>query len=149
NWEGSIASGVVGRHKIRLTYAGYTRVWIDGKLLFDKWRQAWNPGSGVIDFNFEKDKKYALRIEWIPDGGESYLTVKCLPPVGRENENSFAFDSEAGKQLDYYFIYGTHTDEVISGYRQLTGKAVLMPKWAMGFWQSRERYKTQQELEDV
>src|SRR5690606_29267768 len=72
-----------------------------------------------------------------------------LPPVGRENENSFAFDSEAGKQLDYYFIYGTHTDEVISGYRQLTGKAVLMPKWAMGFWQSRERYKTQQELEDV
>jgi len=149
NWEGSIASGVEGLHKIRLTYAGYIKVWIDGKLLFDKWRQAWNPGSGVIHFNFEKNKKYPVRIEWIPDGGESYLTVKWLPPVDRENENSCTFDSEAGKQLDYYFVYGDNTDDVISGYRQLTGKAVLMPKWAMGFWQSRERYKTQEELTGV
>ena len=149
NWEGSIASGEGGVHKIRLTYAGYTKVWIDGKLVFDKWRQAWNPGSGVINFSFDKGKKYSVRIEWIPDGGESYLTVKCLPPVSNENENSFTFDSEAGKQLDYYFVYGDNADDVISGYRNLTGKAVLMPKWAMGFWQSRERYKTQQELEDV
>ncbi|MGC4232409.1 MAG: glycoside hydrolase family 31 protein [Niabella sp.] len=146
SWEGSIASGMEGLHKIRLTYAGYTKVWIDGKLLFDKWRQAWNPGSGVINFNFEKNKKYPVRIEWIPDGGESYLTVKWLPPVDRDNENSCTFDSEAGKQLDYYFVYGDNIDGVISGYRQLTGKAVLMPKWAMGFWQSRERYKTQEEL---
>ncbi|GAB3412804.1 glycoside hydrolase family 31 protein [Niabella aquatica] len=149
SWEGSIASGLEGVHKIRLTYAGYTKVWIDGKLLFDKWRQAWNPGSGVINFNFEKNKKYPIRIEWIPDGGESYLTVKWLPPVGKDHENSYTFDSEAGKQLDYYFVYGDDVDDVISGYRQLTGKAVLMPKWAMGFWQSRERYKTQDELTGV
>ncbi len=149
NWEGSMSSGIEGVHKIRLTYAGYTRVWIDEKLVFDKWRQAWNPGSGVINFDFKKDKKYALRIEWIPDGGESYLTVKCLPPLPPKDKSSFAFDSEAGEQLDYYFIEGNNTDEIISGYRQLTGKAVMMPKWAMGFWQSRERYKTQQELEEV
>ena len=37
-------------------------------------------------------------------------------------------------------------DEVISGYRTLTGKAPIVPKWAMGFWQSRERYKTQDEI---
>jgi alpha-D-xyloside xylohydrolase len=37
-------------------------------------------------------------------------------------------------------------DEVISGYRKLTGKATMVPKWAMGFWQSRERYKTQEEI---
>ncbi|MFT4092957.1 MAG: glycoside hydrolase family 31 protein [Niabella sp.] len=149
SWEGSIASGAEGMHKIRLTYAGYVRIWINGELLFDKWRQAWNPGSGVIPFNFEKNKKYAIRIQWVPDGGESYLTVKWLPPVDKENVNSFVFDSEAGRQLDYYFVYGDNTDDVISGYRQLTGKAVLMPKWAMGFWQSRERYKTQQELTAV
>jgi alpha-D-xyloside xylohydrolase len=40
-------------------------------------------------------------------------------------------------------------DSVISGYRQLTGKAVLLPKWAFGFWQSRERYKTQQEILNI
>ncbi|MBQ9499313.1 MAG: DUF5110 domain-containing protein, partial [Bacteroidaceae bacterium] len=41
---------------------------------------------------------------------------------------------------------GKNLDEVISGYRTLTGKASLYPKWVLGFWQSRERYKTQDEL---
>jgi alpha-D-xyloside xylohydrolase len=149
NWEGSIASGVAGMHKIRLTYAGYTRVWIDGKLVFDKWRQAWNPGSGVINQHFEKDKALPVRIEWIPDGGESYITVKWLPPVPEADVNSFTIDAEAGKQIDYYFVYGHNTDEVISGYRLLTGKPQIVPKWAMGFWQSRERYKTQKDLVEV
>ena len=49
-------------------------------------------------------------------------------------------------EIDYYFVYGKNMDEVISGYRTLTGKSQIMPKWAMGFWQSRERYKTQFEL---
>ncbi len=149
NWEGSIASGVAGMHKIRLTYAGYTKVWIDGKLVFDKWRQAWNPGSGVINQLFEKDKPLSVRIEWIPDGGESYITVKWLPPVPAADVNSFTIDAEAGKQVDYYFVYGHNTDDVISGYRLLTGKPQIVPKWAMGFWQSRERYKTQKDLVDV
>lgn len=149
NWEGKLSSGVSGLHKIRLTYAGYTRVWIDGKLVFDKWRQAWNPGSGVINQHFEKNKPLSVRIEWIPDGGESYITVKWLPPVPKADVNSFTIDAEAGKQIDYYFVYGANTDEVISGYRLLTGKPQIVPKWAMGFWQSRERYKTQTELVDA
>ena len=37
-------------------------------------------------------------------------------------------------------------DKVISGYRTVTGKSQIMPRWAMGFWLSRERYKTQEEL---
>jgi alpha-D-xyloside xylohydrolase len=37
-------------------------------------------------------------------------------------------------------------DEVIGGYRTITGKAAMLPSWAFGFWQSRERYKTQDEV---
>lgn len=48
--------------------------------------------------------------------------------------------------LDYWFIAGDDMDEIISGYRNLTGKAPVMPKWAMGYWQSRERYKTSTEM---
>lgn len=47
---------------------------------------------------------------------------------------------------DYYYIAGADADDVIAGYRRLTGKAQVMPRWAMGFWQSRERYKTQKEM---
>ena len=38
---------------------------------------------------------------------------------------------------------------MISGYRKLTGKAPIVPKWALGFWQSRERYRTQEQLVGV
>ena len=145
-WQGSFASGNAGLHKIRVTYAGYIKVWIDNKLVLDRWRQAWNPGAGVINTDMQKDKKYSIKIEWIPDGGESYLTANWLPPVPENDVNTFSFESEAGRQVDYYFIAGKNMDNVIDGYRRLTGKAQIVPKWAMGFWQSRERYKTQNEI---
>ena len=148
-YEGSVASSFTGLHKFKISYAGYCRVWLDGKLITDRWRQAWNPGTAIIHYNFEKNKKYSIKIEWIPDGGESYLSVKWLDPVPAKDINSFTFASEAGKHLDYYFISGNNADEVISGYRTITGKATIVPKWAMGFWQSRERYKTQDELLNV
>lgn len=149
-YEGSIQSEMGGLHKFRFTYGGYAKLWIDGKLLFDRWRMAWNPGSAVLDVPMEAGKKHAFKLEWIPDGGESYLTAKWLPPFADAGkENSYAFSSEAGKALDYYFVYGQNMDGVIAGYRQLTGKAVMLPRWAFGFWQSRERYKTQKELMDV
>jgi alpha-D-xyloside xylohydrolase len=57
--------------------------------------------------------------------------------------------SEVGDGVDYYFVYGPDLDDVVAGYRELTGRAPLMPRWAMGFWQSRERYKTAQETLDT
>lgn len=145
-WEGSIASTFDGTHKLRFTYAGYVKVWLHGKLVLDRWRVAWNPGSAILDVDFEKNKKIPIRIEWMPDGGESYLSFKWLQPIPQQEKNTFGFLSEAGKQLDYYFIYGQNRDEVISGYRKITGKATLLPVWTFGLWQSRERYKTQEEV---
>jgi alpha-D-xyloside xylohydrolase len=145
-WQGAVASGMTGIHIFRFTYAGYIKVYIDGQLRLDRWRQAWNPGSALIRLPMEKDKKAQVRIEWAPDGGESYLTMKWLgpQPVGEENDVSFA--SEAGEQLDYYFIYGKDPDEVVAGYRHITGKSTMVPRWALGLWQSRERYKTEAEV---
>lgn len=145
-WEGAIASDFEGMHKIRITYGGYAKVWIEGKLLVNNWRQSWNPGSAVLNVDLKQNKKYNIKIEWKPDGTESYLSVKWLNPVAKADQHAYAFSSEAGKQLDYYFIHGNNIDEVIAGYRKVTGSATIVPKWAMGFWQSRERYKTQTEL---
>ncbi|AEE97743.1 TIM-barrel domain-containing protein [Mahella australiensis] len=49
-------------------------------------------------------------------------------------------------EMDYYFIYGPEADQIIEGYRKLTGKATMLPKWAYGYIQSKERYKSQDEL---
>jgi alpha-D-xyloside xylohydrolase len=145
-WTGFLGSEFTGVHAFRCSYAGYLKLWIDGKLMLDRWRQAWNPGSALLDLAMEKGRKYPVRVEWIPDGGESYLTLRWQPPLAGPEQDEFSFSSEAGKRLDYYFIFGADMDQVISGYRTLTGKATIVPKWAMGFWQSRERYKTQAEI---
>lgn len=145
-WEGAFESDITGLHKFMFTSAGYAKLWVDGKLMFDRWRQCWNPSSNRFDLPMESGKKYALKIEWIPDGGESFIALKHLTPLPGDEQNRISFFSEVAHQINYYFITGQNIDEVISGYRTLTGKAPIMPKWAMGLWQSRERYKTQDEI---
>lgn len=60
-----------------------------------------------------------------------------------------SFESEVGDLVDYYFMYGGHADGVIAQMRQLTGQVPMFPLWTYGFWQSRERYKSQKELLEV
>jgi alpha-D-xyloside xylohydrolase len=57
--------------------------------------------------------------------------------------------SEVADVVDYYFLYGPEFDQIIAGYRQLTGAVPMFGKWAYGFWQCKNRYKTQQELLEV
>lgn len=145
-YEGKLASGFDGLHQFRFTYGGYIKVWVDGKLVLDRWRRAWNPAPALIDVPMKKGVPIPFKLEWMPEGSESYLTLKWLEPLPQNLQNTFGFASEAGQQLDYYFIHGQNMDSVISGYRKLTGKAAIVPKWALGFWQSRERYKTADEV---
>lgn len=63
-----------------------------------------------------------------------------------EKDNVVDISSKIGDNIDYYVFTGQNMDATISEYRQLTGKAVMLPKWAFGYWQSKERYKTQDEL---
>jgi alpha-D-xyloside xylohydrolase len=54
-----------------------------------------------------------------------------------------------GHCTDYYFMYGGTADGVISQVRSLTGKAPMLPLWSYGFFQSKERYHTQEESLNV
>jgi alpha-D-xyloside xylohydrolase len=51
-----------------------------------------------------------------------------------------------GEAIDYYFVYGPELDRVVGGYRTLTGRASMLPNWAFGFWQSKNKYNTQDEV---
>ncbi|HKF48953.1 MAG TPA: TIM-barrel domain-containing protein [Terracidiphilus sp.] len=55
----------------------------------------------------------------------------------------------AADAIDYYFLYGPEFDQVIHHYRDLTGHAPLFGKWAYGFVQSKDRYRSAKELLDV
>jgi len=62
-----------------------------------------------------------------------------------DNLQETSFESEVGDCADYYFMYGGSADGVVAQMRRLTGQVPMFPKWAFGFWQSRERYKSQDE----
>jgi len=71
------------------------------------------------------------------------------PSVFTDNAEGTVFSSEVGDGIDYYFMYGGNADGVIAAYRDLTGQAPMFPLWTFGYWQSRERYKSQDELVGV
>ncbi len=147
SYTGEIESNESGIYHFHLYYAGYVKVYLNNELIVpERWRTAWNPNSYKFEINMEAGQCIPIRIEWQPDGGSSYLGLRALSPVPEEEQSKLAIYSEIGNEIDYYFVYGDNMDEVISGYRTLTGKSQIMPKWAMGFWQSRERYRTQDEI---
>lgn len=149
-WEGELEAKETGKYHFILYYAGYTTVYMDGEAIVpERWRTAWNPNSYKYTIDMTAGERRSIKLDWKPDGGISYIGLKALSPRPEEEQNKLSLWSEMGDRIDYYFIRGNHADEVIKGYRTLTGKAQIMPKWAMGFWQSRERYKTQNELLDV
>ncbi len=83
---------------------------------------------------FISDKGYGVLIDcgclmtFNDDTDESYIFLKCV------------------EQLDLYVIYGESFEEIVAGFRKLTGKASLLPKWAFGYVQSKEKYSSSKEL---
>lgn len=69
--------------------------------------------------------------------------------VYEEKENRITITLDAVEQIAYYVITGENLRELIRGIRRITGKAELLPKWAYGYVQSKERYRTQQEILDT
>ncbi len=53
------------------------------------------------------------------------------------------------EQLDYYFVFGEKLDDIVGGFRKITGRAAMLPKWAFGYIQSKETYRNQEELVEV
>ncbi len=66
--------------------------------------------------------------------------------VDNKNPEVLKWWCEDGDEIDYYFIAAGNPDGVIAGYRELTGDAPMYGKWAYGYWQCKERYKTRDEL---
>ena len=66
-----------------------------------------------------------------------------VPPSGLR---TFSLQGALDDFVDYYVFAGDSVDSSIALYREATGHAPLYPKWVFGFWQSRNHYKSQEEL---
>lgn len=146
-WTGNLTSTKSGLHRFQLYSSSYVKVFVDGRLVIDRWRQNWNPWFRDFDVPMRPGQAVAIRIEWQPNQG--YMALLHNDPIPEADRHSLRFSSEAAHAIDYYVVAAKNLDEVVAGYRRLTGKAPIMPEWAYGFWQSRQRYETQAQILDV
>ena len=73
------------------------------------------------------------------------------PAVGRVNfgKNITTWEAYSTKKLDYWITAGDTPAEIEESYANAAGKVPMMPDYAMGFWQCKLRYQTQEELLEV
>lgn len=107
-------------------------------------------------YNLRNHTKYIyqhnLRIPmpfFYSDEGYGMLFDCCSVMAFHDDENEAHIFMDTIEQMDYYMIAGPSPDEVIDGFRHLTGKVTLLPKWALGYIQSKEQYYSARELESI
>jgi alpha-D-xyloside xylohydrolase len=137
---GIFQTEAAGEYGFFLTGNRRARLWltIDDKKLIDM-DNMWLPDSVGAKIDLKAHTTYKLLAE---SGGDTHLFV-------RTPSDTMAFHSQAGQAIDYYFIYGPQPSQIISKYREFTGTAPLLPRWAYGFWQCRERYTSQEQILDT
>ncbi|MEH6434207.1 TIM-barrel domain-containing protein [Massilia sp. DD77] len=146
-WEGTMSSDKPGVHKMQLYSSDYATLTVDGKQVMDVWRQGWNPWYHNFEVKFAKNKPVRIKVDWKPSGG--MIAITHNNPLPQAERHSLTMSSEIAEAINYYVISADNMDKVIAGYRHLTGQQPMMPKWSYGFWQSRQRYETQQQLLDT
>ena len=138
--EGTFKTGAAGEYGFLLTgnRRSKLRLSVDDHAVIDI-NNMWVADSASGKIALKADTEYKISAQ---TGGDTRLFARS-PSATSE------FRSEAGGAVDYYFFYGPALNQVIAEYRQMTGAAPLLPRWAYGYWQCRERYSSQQQILDT
>ena len=72
------------------------------------------------------------------------------PAIGRVElaANGTRWAADSARQIDYWITAGT-PGQILARYADVTGHVPVLPEWAAGFWQSKLRYRNQDELLEV
>ncbi len=145
-------------------YTSSSEQTIDRRAFHTKLEFEWVPGEALFGLGSHEEGMMNLR------GQHQYLyqqNMKVVIPVLLSTRgygllvdsyslmtfHDDAFGSylwtDVDDELDFYFIYGPEFDQIIQGIRQLTGKVPMLPRWAFGYFQSKERYFSRTELIDI
>lgn len=124
--------------------------WSEGEAIYGLGQQ--EEGSlnlrGTRQYIHQANLKIAMPF-FVSTNGYGMLFHTYSPLIFNDNEYGSYIYNEAASELDFYFICGNSLDDIIGGYRQITGKATMLPLWTFGYMQSQERYESQQEIIDT
>ncbi len=144
--SGEFEAEVTGDYIFQTYSSGSITLAVDGEVVIDHYRQGWLPGRDYAKVHMEAGETYSLELTFASDIGVNIADLSFLPP---REEPVTSLWSNVGDGIDYYFVHGPEMDDVIGGYRRLTGEAPMMPRWAFGLWQCRERYTSAEEVLEV
>jgi alpha-D-xyloside xylohydrolase len=151
-WAGEVEPEVTGDYTFQTFSNNGVKLWVDDRLVINHWRQGWLPWKDVAKVRLEAKRRHKIRLEWNKDQGMETVQLLWKPPLAAPHATSpqtTSLWSEVGDGIDYYFVYGPALDRVVAGYRRITGPAPMIPRWALGLWQSRQRYETAKASLDV
>jgi len=173
-WAGEVEPEVSGDYTFQTFSNSGIKLWIDDRLVINHWRQGWLPWKDVAKVRLEANRRTKIRLEWSKDQNMETVQLLWKTPLNMEpsegsmtsrdgtqraklaaphatvpSPQSTSLWSEVGDGIDYYFVYGPQLDNVVAGYRRITGPAPMIPRWALGLWQSRQRYETAKESLDA
>lgn len=110
--------------------------------------------DGIYNYNGKKEYLYQSNMKIsIP-----FLISSKNYGIFIDTETAMLFESSSQKitftldttnELSYYIIRGENFDEIIASLRALTGRATMLPRWAYGYIQSKERYESSKDLIDT
>ncbi len=124
----------------------------------------WQPGEALFGLGQHRHGQLNLRglkIELVQENievavpfllstnGYGLLWDNYSRTVFNDSADCSYFRSDIGDKIHYYFIKGKNFDELVARNRELTGEAPLYPRWALGYMQSRNRYRSEAELTGV
>ncbi|HVP22146.1 MAG TPA: TIM-barrel domain-containing protein [Anaerolineaceae bacterium] len=121
--------------------------WADGEALYGlgQHEEGMFNLRGQHQYLYQQNMKVAIPVLLSTRGYGIYLDCFSLMTFHDDAFGSYLW-SDVADELDYYFVYGPEFDSIIAQLRQLTGRAPMLPKWAFGYIQSKERYTSQEVL---
>jgi alpha-D-xyloside xylohydrolase len=105
----------------------------------------WNYRGETVDLS-QENTNIAVPLLLSSNGYGVFWNNPSRSHVNNRFVHFLYIGSEIADGIDYYFFYGPEFDRIIGDYRELTGPAPLFGRWAYGFWQSKNKYQSQQEV---
>ncbi len=108
----------------------------------------WNYRGETVDLS-QENTEIAVPLLVSTNGYGIFWNNSSRSRVNNRFVHSLYLSAEVADRIDYYFIYGPEADQIIGHYRELTGEVPLFGRWAYGFWQCKNKYQSQAEIEGV
>jgi len=108
----------------------------------------WNYRGETVDLS-QENTNIAIPLLVSTNGYGIFWNNASRSRMNNRFVHALYLSAEVADRVDYYFIYGPEPDQIVGRYRELTGEVPLFGRWAYGFWQCKNKYQSQQELEIV